>query len=171
MRTRAGSWRCFTESLFICTSSPWQRCIFEAITLTKAPQLAGEINLVRTFTLPVALFIFVRFASAADAVAGKAYFTQVCTQCHSAERTDGGGETGPTLFELFGRPAAVGDEAFPYSQALKDSKLVWDAATLERFLADPMTAVPGTTMPMPIAVKTDRDNVVAYFASLMKGAK
>ena len=127
--------------------------------------------MVRTLTLPVALFIFVRFASAADAVAGKAYFTQVCTQCHTAERTDGGGETGPTLFELFGRPAAVGDEGFPYSQALKDSKLVWDAATLERFLADPMTAVPGTTMPMPIAVKTDRDNVVAYFKSLLNGAK
>lgn len=124
--------------------------------------------MVRAFTLPVALFFFVRFASAADAAAGKIYFTQVCTQCHSAERTDGGGETGPTLFEVFGRAAATGDEEFPYSQALKDSKLVWNAATLERFLADPMMAVPGTTMPMPIAVKTDRDNVIAYFRSLVK---
>jgi len=104
-------------------------------------------------------------------VAGKAYFTQVCTQCHSAEPNDGGGEMGPTLYGLFGRAAAVGDEMFPYSKALKDSKLVWNAETLDRFLADPMTTVPGTAMPMSIAVKKDRDDVIAYFQSLTGGTK
>jgi len=60
---------------------------------------------------------------------------------------------------------------FPYSKALKDSKLIWNAETLDRFLTDPMTTVPGTTMPMPIPVKKDRDDVIAYFQSLMGGTK
>lgn len=115
------------------------------------------------------LFAFHGAACAADAAAGKAYFTQVCTQCHSAEPEDGGGETGPTLFGIFGKAAGVGDEMFPYSQALKDSKLVWNAATLDRFLANPMATVPGTAMPQPVPEKKDRDNLIAYFQSLIGG--
>jgi len=127
--------------------------------------------LVRILTVPFVLFAFDGAACAADAVAGKGYFTQVCAQCHSAESNDGGGEMGPILFGLFGRAAAVGDEMFPYSKALKDSKLVWNAETLDRFLADPMTTVPGTTMPMSIPAKKDRENVIAYFQSLTAGTK
>ena len=125
----------------------------------------------RMLTVPLVIFTFGGAACAADAVAGKAYFTQVCTQCHSAEPNDGGGEMGPTLYGLFGRPAAVGDEMFPYSKALKDSRLLWNAATLDRFLADPMATVPGTAMPMSIPVKKDRDDVIAYFQSLAGGTK
>lgn len=120
----------------------------------------------RILTVPFVLLGLAGAACAADAVAGKAYFTQVCAQCHSAEPNDGGGEMGPTLFGVFGRPAAVGDDMFLYSKALKDSKLVWDAESLDRFLADPMTTVPGTAMPMPIPAKKDRDDVIAYFKSL-----
>jgi cytochrome c len=122
--------------------------------------------LLRIFAVPLAVLAFDGAAYAADAVAGKAYFTQVCAQCHSAEPNDGGGEMGPTLFGLFGRNAAVGDEMFPYSKALQDSKLVWNAATLDRFLAEPMTTVPGTTMPVQIPAQKDRDDVIAYFQSL-----
>jgi cytochrome c len=81
------------------------------------------------------------------------------------------GMAGPTLFGIFGKAAAVGDEMFPYSQALKDSKLVWNAATLDRFLTNPMATVPGTAMPMPVPEKKDRDNIIAYFQSLIGGAK
>jgi cytochrome c2 len=75
------------------------------------------------------------------------------------------------LIGLFGRPAGVGDTRFAYSPALTNSKLVWNAETLERFLTDPATTVPGTTMALPIPVKKDRDNVVAYFQSLVSAAK
>jgi cytochrome c len=129
---------------------------------------------VRLFT---ASLIFIALAEAAqaadtgDAAAGKAYFTQTCTQCHSAEPGDGGGEIGPTLVGLIGRSAGLGDTRFAYTKALKDSKLIWNLETLERFLADPATTVPGTTMPMPVAVKKDRDNLFAYFQSLVNAAK
>ena len=123
--------------------------------------------LVRWLTVSFALSALSAVAHAADPVAGKTYFTEVCTQCHSAELNDGGGDMGPTLVGVFGRAAAVGDKMFPYSKALKDAKLIWNVETLERFLADPATAVPGTAMPLPIPAKTDRDNVIAYFQSLV----
>jgi cytochrome c2 len=110
-------------------------------------------------------------ADPGDAAAGKTYFIQTCRQCHSAEPGDGGGEIGPSLIGVFGRPAGVGDTRFAYTQALTDSKLVWNVATLDRFLTDPATTVPGTTMALPIPVKHDRDNVIAYFQSLAGGAK
>ncbi len=127
--------------------------------------------LVRISTMPFLLLAFDGAACAADALAGKNYFTQACAQCHSAEPDDGGGETGPTLFRLFGQSAAVADAMFPYSKALKDSKFVWNVETLDRFLADPLTVVPGTMMPLAIPAKKDRDDVIAYFQSLVGSTK
>ena len=128
---------------------------------------------VRMFTAPLILLAIgaAYAANPGDAAAGKAYFTQTCKQCHSAESGDGGGEIGPSLIGVFGRPAGAGDTRFDYSKALENSKLVWNVETLDRFLTDPGTAVPGTTMPLPIPVKKDRDNVIAYFQSLGGGAK
>ena len=129
---------------------------------------------VRMFIAPLILFAIGNAAYAADlgdAAAGKAYFTQTCRQCHSAEPGDGGGEIGPSLIGLFGRPAGVGDARFAYTKALTDSKLVWNLETLDRFLSDPATTVPGTIMALPVPGKKDRDNVIAYFQSLSGGAK
>ena len=129
---------------------------------------------VRMFTAPLILFAIATAAYAADpgdAAAGKAYFTQTCRQCHSAEPGDGGGEIGPSLIGLFGRTAGVGDTRFLYSPALKDSKLIWNPQSLDHFLTDPAAAVPGTTMPIPVPAQKDRDNLIAYFQSLKSGAK
>jgi cytochrome c2 len=129
---------------------------------------------VRMFTAPMVLIAIVAAARAADpgdAAAGKAFFSQTCMQCHTADVNEGGGEIGPSLIGLIGRPAGVGDSRFVYSPALKDSKLVWNPQSLDRFLTDPATAVPGTTMPIPVPAKKDRDNLIAYFQSLSGGAK
>ncbi len=111
---------------------------------------------VRMYTAPLILFAIGAAAYAAspgDAAAGKAYFGQTCRQCHSAEEGDGGGEIGPSLIGVFGRTAGVGDTRFVYSDALKGSKLVWNQEALDRFLTDPGATVPGTTMPLPIAIR------------------
>jgi cytochrome c2 len=134
----------------------------------------GDFMAVRMFTAPLMLLAIGAAAPAADpgdAAAGKAYFTQTCRQCHSAEPGDGGGEIGPSLVGVFGRPAGVGDTRFAYTKALTDSKLVWNLETLDRFLTDPAATVPGTTMALPIPVKKDRDNVIAYFQSQVGAAK
>jgi len=105
---------------------------------------------------------------AADAPAGKAVFQAQCALCHSAAPNDGGGAQGPSLHGVIGRKAAS-SEGFSYSKPLKASKLSWDAATLDRFLAAPTTVVPGSAMVIPIADAADRANVIAYFQALKDG--
>lgn len=101
----------------------------------------------------------------ADAAAGKTYFQAQCSLCHSAEPADGGGGQGPALYGLFGSPAAV-DKTFPYTQALRDSKLVWNAATLDDFLANPSRLAPNTTMVIMVPNAQDRADLIAYFETL-----
>ena len=101
----------------------------------------------------------------ADAGAGKALFAQRCTVCHTAEPSDNGGAQGPPLNALLGRTAGSLAQ-FPYTAALRDSKLVWDAATLQRFLTAPTEVVPGTSMLIAVPAQTERDNLIAYFQSV-----
>jgi glucose/arabinose dehydrogenase/cytochrome c2 len=114
------------------------------------------------------LMLLTAAAFGADANAGKNAFREQCALCHSAEPNDNGGAQGPDLHNVFGRQAA-GNSAFTYTQALKSSKLTWDAATLERFLAAPTTVVPGSSMVVAVPQKTDRDNMVAYFQEIKAG--
>jgi glucose/arabinose dehydrogenase/cytochrome c2 len=104
-------------------------------------------------------------AAANPANAGRTLFRTQCLLCHSAEAGDNGGAQGPSLVGLIGRKAAAHD-AFGYTDALKKSGITWDAASLDRFLAAPTTAVPGTSMVIPVANATDRANLVAYFDML-----
>ena len=108
-------------------------------------------------------------AFSADASTGKALFAQRCTVCHTAESGDDGGAQGPSLIGVLGRPAA-GAPQFSYTQALRESKLVWDAATLKRFLAAPAGIVPGTSRGVAAPDEADRDNLIAYFQSVSSQA-
>jgi len=105
---------------------------------------------------------------AADANAGKRFFREQCSLCHSAELHDGGGAQGPSLNGVFGRRAA-GSSAFTYTKSLTGSSLVWDAATLDRFLTSPTSVVPGTAMVVAVPGKEDRDNLIAYFQAVKQG--
>jgi glucose/arabinose dehydrogenase/cytochrome c2 len=100
--------------------------------------------------------------------AGKNFFRAQCALCHSAEPNDGGGAQGPSLDGVFGRRAASAG-TFPFTQALRDSGLTWDAATLDRFLASPATVVPGTAMVVAVPADAERANLIAYFQALSDG--
>jgi cytochrome c2 len=102
-------------------------------------------------------------------VAGRNFFRAQCLLCHSAEEGDNGGAQGPSLMGVAGRKAATAT-GFGYSDALKKSNLTWDAATLDHFLAAPTTAVPGTSMVIPVPGAADRANLVAYFNGLRDGS-
>ncbi len=89
------------------------------------------------------------FAAAAGAVSAAAAAEPLgqqvyarCAACHAIEAN----RTGPQHCGLFGRRAGTAPGYEGYSQALRHSHIVWDARTLDRFLRDPMAAVPGTTM-------------------------
>ena len=95
-----------------------------------------------TAALVVALTIGAAFCHAADGDPKRgAQIYQRCLACHSLEHN----RSGPRHCGLLGRRAGS-VPGFEYSPAMKRSKLVWNEKTLNRFLADPPKAVPGTTM-------------------------
>ena len=104
-------------------------------------------------------------AVAADAASGKTLFQQQCSVCHTAEPNDNGGAQGPSLIGVYGRHAAA-DSAFGYTKALQDSKLTWNARTLNGFLASPSKVVPGTAMVVAVQDKAKRADLIEYFKSV-----
>jgi glucose/arabinose dehydrogenase len=66
---------------------------------------------------------------------------------------------------ILGRRAGSGAN-FSYSKALGESRLIWDAATLDGFLANPMATVPGTTMLVSMPDAGIRRDLIAYMATL-----
>ena len=65
-----------------------------------------------------------------------------CVGCHAIE----GNRTGPQHCGLFGRRLGTTPGYDAYSVAMRRSPLVWDDKTLDAFLKDPASVVPGTTM-------------------------
>ena len=72
------------------------------------------------------------------------------------------GRTGPRHCGLFGRKAGT-VPGFAYSEAMRASGIVWTAKTLDRFLAAPLEAVPGTSMGYAgIPDPAERRDLVAF---------
>jgi cytochrome c len=121
----------------------------------------------RFSSLTLALGIHLAFAAgpgmAADVEAGKTAFKK-CALCHTTEA--GKNKIGPSLFGIVGRKSATLD-GFTYSEAMKKFDHTWDEGTLDEYLADPRTTVPGTKMIFPgIKDKAERDDVIAYLETL-----
>ena len=92
-----------------------------------------------------------------DPKAGEAIYSR-CLACHALAYD----RTGPRHCGLFGRRAG-GVRGFAYSEAMKRSNIVWNAKTLDRFLANPLKAVPGTSMGYAgIADSKERADLIAY---------
>jgi cytochrome c len=84
-----------------------------------------------------------------------------CAACHKFKAGEGT-LIGPNLSGVFGRPAAsVG--GFTYSPALADSRLTWTPVSLEAWLTEPTSFVPGTTMAFAgYRSPEDRRDLIAY---------
>ncbi len=90
-----------------------------------------------------------------------------CSGCHSV-KLGGTARIGPSLVGIIGTRAGV-QPGFYYSPALRDSGLVWDRPTLDRFLAGPQRLVPGTRMQAGVVLSPlDREAVLAWLESLGK---
>jgi cytochrome c len=91
-----------------------------------------------------------------DPMRGKTLY-QACQACHAIDEND----LGPKHRGVLGRRAgAISD--YSYSAALKNSGIVWDEATLDRWLTNPSALVPGTKMYFKIDAARDRADVIAY---------
>jgi cytochrome c len=106
------------------------------------------------------------YAAEGDAARGERAF-QRCYACHSVDPNQTAKLQGPSLFQIIGRAAGAITE-FEYSDAMLDraaSGLVWDAATLDRYIADPDAVVPGTRMSVPpLRDEQERADLIAYLA-------
>lgn len=88
----------------------------------------------------------------------------ICAACHSIEARRNG--VGPSLASIAGRKAAT-LQGYTYSNALKNSGITWDAASLDRWLTSPQRTVPGTKMPFTgISDPARRREVVNYLLTL-----
>ena len=103
-----------------------------------------------------------------DAARGERVF-QRCFSCHSVAADETPQLQGPSLRGVVGRPAAS-LPGFDYSDAMKAKAaagLVWTPDTLDRFVADPDTFVPGTPMVVlpPLRDDQDRADLIAYLST------
>jgi glucose/arabinose dehydrogenase/cytochrome c2 len=129
----------------------------------------GSFDMTKRLASALIFITFSSLAFAGDPNAGKQTFRQQCALCHSAEPNDNGGAQGPNLTQVYGRRAATA-ASFSYSKPLIDSGLIWDAATLDRFLASPTAVVPGSAMVVAVPDKSDREHLIAYFKALKDGS-
>jgi cytochrome c len=103
-------------------------------------------------------------ALAADPAAGEKIFQAQCGICHAVAA--GENRIGPTLFGVLGRPAGS-VPGFNYTADHKKLGITWDAATLDKYLANPRAMVPDTSM-VYAGLKDDgeRADLVAYLETL-----
>ena len=83
-------------------------------------------------------------AAAQDVDKGQHSFNK-CLPCH-AVGPGAENKVGPELNWLDGRQAGTA-AGFNYSEANKNSGIVWGEATFEQYIADPRAMIPGTKMP------------------------
>jgi cytochrome c len=103
-------------------------------------------------------------AFAADPAAGQKIFKTQCGICHTV--VAGQNRIGPTLFGVVGRPAGSVPD-FHYTADHKKLGITWDAANLDKYLANPRAMVPDTSM-VYAGLKDDaqRADLVAYLETL-----
>jgi cytochrome c len=97
--------------------------------------------------------------AAGDAKRGEQLYAR-CAACHALTYD----RVGPRHCGLLGRRAGS-VAGFDYSAAMKQSGIVWNAKTLDRFIADPLKTVPGTTMTYAgVKDPKERTDLIAYLA-------
>ena len=77
---------------------------------------------------------------------GDRLFRNSCGICHTVQ--PGQNCVGPSLAGVVGRKAGI-VQGFNYSDANKNSNVVWDEAQLDQYLNDPKEFMPGTKMMYP----------------------
>jgi cytochrome c len=116
----------------------------------------------------VVLLCQVDWSLAQDSSQGSKLFEMTCTPCHNYEK---GGELdmyGQTLnlYGVVGRKAAS-VAGFEYSEDLRKSGIVWNEATIDKFISAPKQLFPGTRMELPGVEEVEtRRRIIRFLGSL-----
>ena len=92
-----------------------------------------------------------------DPVRDREIFQKRCTGCHALNQN----REGPRLHGVFGRISGQ-IAGFPYSQALVKAHIVWTDASLEQWLTDPDTLVPGNNMDFRVPNPQERQDLIRF---------
>lgn len=126
------------------------------------PIIPGALGMLAAFSL-------VPGAASADEP-GKLAFNNHCRTCHTVR--EGDNRLGPSLYGVVGRQAGT-LSGFVFSEDMRQSRIIWDAASLDRFIANPDEAVPGNRM-KPYGGMRDaqeRAAIIAYLQSVSPGTR
>ena len=118
----------------------------------------------------IAVVVMLAFCALTAAVAagaepsaerGRALYESRCVACHSVDAN----RVGPAHQGVFGRKAGSAPD-FAYSKALASSNVVWTRDKLLAWLSGPEAVIPGQAMNYSLGDAGERDDVVAYLATL-----
>jgi cytochrome c len=127
--------------------------------MNKTPLILGACAAAFFVLLAVAIAHPISDSSIApgDATRGKATFEKRCTGCHALDQN----RVGPRLAGVYGRKSGtVG--GFPYSTELKKAGIVWDKRSLNAWLTDPDTLVPGNEMSFHVSKPEERRDLIEF---------
>jgi cytochrome c len=94
---------------------------------------------------------------AADAAHGQELYESRCGGCHSLDAN----RVGPAHRGVYGRKAGSAAN-FSYSTAVRNSTVVWEEKTLDAWLTNPQSLIPGQRMNFRVATAEDRADIIAY---------
>jgi cytochrome c2 len=101
----------------------------------------------------------------ASGTSGQLLFATTCGGCHKTE-----GAThiyGPDLLHVYGRSVGTASGYNEYSPAMRRVGGKWNETLLDKFIANPQAAVPGTVMPFAgLADPVQRHAIIDYLKSL-----
>ena len=95
-----------------------------------------------------------------DPAKGEKVFNK-CKICHVLDEETN--KIGPYLVGIFGRQAGSVESFKNYSDAMKNSGIVWDDEAIAAYVADPKGYVPGNRMAFPgLKKEEDIQDLLAY---------
>ncbi|KAF2406311.1 cytochrome c [Pseudomonas antarctica] len=95
-----------------------------------------------------------------DVVRGQKAWLLNCGRCHQLDVNS----VGPMHRGVVGRHAGSA-EGFAYSEALRESDVIWTPANLNRWLTDPEQFIPGQAMGFSVENAQVRQDIIAYLAT------
>ncbi len=111
--------------------------------------------------IAAALAASIQASPAQDLAAGETSFKSKCLACHAVGE-GAATKLGPALNGLDGRKAGT-IPGYSYSEANKNSDIVWSEQTFRDYIKDPMGKMPGTKMAFAgIKDDTEIGNLWAY---------
>ena len=131
----------------------------EIVAPARQPSIHTMSSATARITCPVTCWLssLASQATSGDPQHGRQIY-QRCLACHSLEYN----RSGPRHCGLFGRQAGT-LPGYAYSKAMKSSGITWDESSLERFLENPLKALPGTKMAYAgVKNPQERADLIAY---------